>query len=249
MSDEMNKKVLQAKTDEKQLETLIKDHKNFILANAYKMTGHYVTENDDEWSVGLIAFHEAVRTFDEGKGDFHAFAALVIKRRMIDYLKSQAKYDGEWSVPPEMMSGEVDDDSPDKAIGLKLRERIADVSETEAEVFAEQSDIKDEIEAVQKILKEYGFSFFDLADCSPKADKTKKMCARAVAVLLTNAEVAEKMKSAKTLPVKDICEKSLVPRKILERHRKYIIAATEILNGEYPLLAEYMSYIRKELVT
>ena len=72
----------QAKADEKQLETLIKDHKNFILANAYKMTGHYVTENDDEWSVGLIAFHEAVRTFDEGKGDFHAFAALVIKRRI-----------------------------------------------------------------------------------------------------------------------------------------------------------------------
>jgi RNA polymerase sigma factor len=37
-----------------------------------------------------------------------------------------------------------------------------------------------------------------------------------------------------------------VPRKILERHRKYIIAAIEILSGEYPYLADYLRYIREE---
>jgi RNA polymerase sigma factor len=39
---------------------------------------------------------------------------------------------------------------------------------------------------------------------------------------------------------------SQVPRKILERHRKYIVAAIEILSGEYPYLAEYLRYIREE---
>ena len=38
-------------------------------------------------------------------------------------------------------------------------------------------------------------------------------------------------------------------RKILDRHRRYIIAAAEILSGEYPVLAEYLGYIRKALKT
>ena len=45
----------------------------------------------------------------------------------------------------------------------------------------------------------------------------------------------------------ELAKKAGVHKKILERHRKYIIAAAEILNGEYPLLAEYMNYIRKAL--
>jgi len=36
-----------------------------------------------------------------------------------------------------------------------------------------------------------------------------------------------------------------VPRKIIERHRKYIIAATEIVGGDYPHLSQYMSFIKR----
>jgi len=31
-----------------------------------------------------------------------------------------------------------------------------------------------------------------------------------------------------------------VPRKVLERHRKYIIAAVVILTGDYPGLTDYL---------
>ena len=57
------------------------------------------------------------------------------------------------------------------------------------------------------------------------------------------------MRETKALPVKEILAVSDVKKKILERHRKYIIVAAEILNGEYPLLAEYMNYIRKQMNT
>ena len=109
--------------------------------------------------------------------------------------------------------------------------------------------MRDEIEAVQQILQGYGFSFFDLTECSPKAEKTKRASAKAVAALLSNAELFQKLRQTKTLPMKELTEYSGVPRKILDRHRKYLIAAAEILNGEYPLLAEYMSFIRKAMVT
>ena len=48
--------------------------------------------------------------------------------------------------------------------------------------------------------------------------------------------------------MKELEKLSRIPRKILDRHRKYLIAAVEILHGEYPLLAEYMSYIRKAMI-
>ena len=33
---------------------------------------------------------------------------------------------------------------------------------------------------------------------------------------------------------------------LLDRHRKYLVMAVVILNGEYPMLAEYLRDIRKE---
>ena len=57
------------------------------------------------------------------------------------------------------------------------------------------------------------------------------------------------MRKNKALPMKELELASGVARKILDRHRRYIIAAAEILSGEYPVLAEYLGYIRKALKT
>ncbi len=38
-----------------------------------------------------------------------------------------------------------------------------------------------------------------------------------------------------------------LPRKIIERHRKYIIAGIEIISGNYPILSEYLKFVREEL--
>ena len=45
---------------------------------------------------------------------------------------------------------------------------------------------------------------------------------------------------------KEITDKTGVNKKILDRYRRYIIMAVIILNGEYPLLADYLKYVRKE---
>ena len=103
--------------------------------------------------------------------------------------------------------------------------------------------------AAQEILRPYGFSFFDLAESSPKAGKTKDACCKAVLALLKNEELLDKMRKNKALPMKELELASGVARKILDRHRRYIIAAAEILSGEYPVLAEYLGYIRKALKT
>ena len=100
---------------------------------------------------------------------------------------------------------------------------------------------------MQGILQLYGFSFFDLADASPKTEKTRKSCGQAVRTLIATAILMAQMRLKRLLPIKELSEASGVIRKILERHRKYIIAAAEILDGDFPILAGYMAFIKKEL--
>ena len=126
-----------------------------------------------------------------------------------------------------------------------MQEHITSTSLSEnAEQRAEQ--IREEISEMQEILHEYGFSFFDLAENSPKAGKTKKSCGRAIRTLIASAVLMAFMRLKRLLPIKELCEKSGVIRKIIERHRKYIIASAEILDGDFPTLASYLKSIKED---
>ncbi len=245
----MNIHISEIKKDESLYSQFIEDHKRFILASACKAVGHFVTESDDAYSVALIAFHEAADSYEENKGDFHAFAALVIKRRIYDHIKSEARFNHEIAVDPGAMDGDVEDETSETAIHLEVRKKEAQLSDEYTENRPGTNSMRDEIDAVQQIFRKYGFSFSDLKACSPKAEKTKKACAQAVIILLKNEELFTKMRSQKMLPIKEIREICAIPRKILDRHRKFIIASAEIMKGEYPLLGEYMRYVRNMMET
>ena len=231
--------VAEARKNDQLREQFIQQNKKFILGCAYKAVKHFVTESDDEWSVALIAFNEAIDAYEDGKGSFEGFASLVIKRRLVDHIRSEARFSGEISTEPYVMDGDLDEEDP-TAFQMEVRKKAGELSVEDIGSLT----IKDEIEAVQEVLKGYGFSFFDLTECSPKAEKTKKSCAVVMRVLLERKDLIEKMRSNHTLPIKELCEMSKVPRKILERHRRYIIAAAEILKGDYPLLSEYLKSMK-----
>lgn len=109
-----------------------------------------------------------------------------------------------------------------------------------------ENNLRMEIHTISEVLREYGFSFFDLVDCSPKSYKTKKYCGKAVAYLLENIITFHALRNSKQLPIKVIEKGTKIPRKVLERHRKYIITAAEILNGDFPNLEEYLVDMKEE---
>lgn len=239
--NDLEQNVMKAKEDENALADLIEANRAFILRCAAETTHRYITDSDDEWSIALLAFSEAVRDFEGGKGSFHGLAAIVIKRRILDYLRSQSRYD-ELSVTPDAFDGSLDDDT---AVGVELavQRRMGEEAADAADDTAERA--RAEIAEMQEILHGYGFSFFDLAESSPKADKTKRSCGVAIRTLIASVVLLAKMRLAHLLPIKDLSAESGVVRKILERHRKYIIAGAEILDGDFPILAGYLSYVKE----
>lgn len=163
---------------------------------------------------------------------------MVIRRRIFDYISGRQKYNNEILAAPEVFASGPLDESEQPALQAAVAKKIA---------VSDSNDIALEIEAANGLFANYGFNFFDLAACSPKAEKTKTACAKAAVCVLENAALLKSMKTTHALPIKLISEITQVPRKILDRHRRYIIAAVEILSGDYPALARYMRFIRKEM--
>ena len=84
----------------------------------------------------------------------------------------------------------------------------------------------------------------DLADCSPKAEKTKKQCALACIFMLDNPMLVENLASTKQFPLKLF--------KITAMYPENIGAASKILNSrsrdivrEFPYMKEYLRYIEE----
>jgi RNA polymerase sigma factor len=229
----------QAAQDEEARARLIQVCDRFILKTVFRCTHRYVRKSDDEWSVALIAFSNAIDTYNPQKGGFFAYAELVMRSRLADYRRSQSKYAMELDVSPAVFSGEVEQDEAYSPMQAMLLKRTA---------VEESTDLKYEILAANDIFRRYGFTFFDLAQCSPKSAKTRQHCAEAVIYMLRHPALKRRLRESKQLPLRALCANTGVPRKLLERHRKYIIAAIEIFDGDYPCLREYMRFIRRRAI-
>ncbi len=213
------KTITEAKKDDRSMEDFIGLHEAFILKSASKASRRFVSKSDDEWSVSLSAFTEAMDKYDSDKGGFLTYASVIIRSRLIDWFRINGRQSSDLHTEDMYIEKE------DKGYN---------------------DDLRLEIYALGETLDKYGISFVDIADNSPKAGKTRESCRTILRYLLDNPILVAEIRRTGSLPLK-ILENNLdLPRKIMERHRKYIIAAMEILTGDYPYLSEYLRYVREE---
>ena len=234
-----NQEALLAAGDASKREAFLAVQEQHILRLAGKISGHMLTKSDDEWSIALSAVDEALDRYKEGAGDFWSFASVVIKSRLNDYYRRDTRYAQELSVRPEAFDNQVEPEEADYALQQEIESAAL-----AADGSGEQEILREEIEALGDELKELGISFFDLAEASPKSSGTRKSCALAVAGLFLPPPLIEQLRRTGTLPGKELKRRVGVSGKLLDRHRKYLIAAAYILSGEYPALSDYLRPVR-----
>ncbi|MCX8131222.1 MAG: RNA polymerase sigma factor SigI [Clostridia bacterium] len=226
----INERVEKIKNNEDEINKLVEDYKPFIASCVEKVTGRYVRYGeDDELSIALMAFVEAVKSHDSAKGNFLTFSQNVIKRRLIDYYRKEKRHTNVISLT------EYYNDEDDSVVDLSAGEAIENFTREEISEYRrlELQQLKDELLA-------WDISFVQLAEASPKHDKTRKMYKDIVRFLLTEPELIKLIKQKKYIPIAEI-EKSLdIPRKKIERARKYIIAVIIISTGDYQYIRDYL---------
>ena len=221
-------------------EDFIRQQEQLILKTASRASYRYITKSDDEWSVALCAFSEAIDRYHPDRGDFVPFSRMLMKRALIDYHRSTVPHLTEISTSPFVLEGLNDaeeTDDLDKSVYLAVVEQSQEAAD---------KSLHEEILAANELLQKYGFRFFDLTECSPQQEKTKLECARVIRSVLSQPDVYRKLEQKRKLPIREIAASSGVSRKTLDRYRKYIIMAVLILHGDYPRIADYLKFVWKE---
>lgn len=209
---------------------LIMKYKPFIAKTVSSVCKRYIDESDDEFSIGLIAFNEAIEKYSVDKGSsLLSFAELLIKRRVIDFIRKEARV--------KTVTLVAANDYGDENAQSKIE---SDLSIEEFEKQVEQEHRKEEITHFQRVLTEFGLSFSDLLEHSPKHADARQNAMIVANTLVKEDDLKRILFEKKQLPIKQLESKVEVSRKTIERNRKYIIAMAIILVGDYVYLKDYI---------
>ena len=232
----INERVMSIKLNRDKKDAFIEEYKPFIAATVGKVTGRYVSYGyDEELSIGLMAFDEAIVNYDQEKGSFLSFARNIIGKRLIDYYRKEKKHQAVTYIS-EYATGE--------AAGEEVFEYVIAASEAESKYCMEEINQlrRQEIVQLNQELSVWGLGFSDVAKSSPKHTNTKSSYLDIVKYIIDRPELVARIKEKKYLPVADIEEGLKLPRKTIERARNYVIAAMIILTGDYYCIREFIDW-------
>ncbi len=209
---------------------LIKKYQPFIAKTVSSVCKRYIDETDDEFSIGLIAFNEAIEKYSVDKGSsLLSFAELLIKRRVIDYIRKEARV--------KTVTLVAANDNGEENVQSKIE---SDLSIDDYEKKIQQEHRKEEIIHFQKVLIEFGLTFSELVENSPKHADARQNAMLVAKTLVEEEGLIQVLFDKKQLPIKQLEAKVDVSRKTIERNRKYIIAMAIILVGDYLYLKDYI---------
>ncbi len=224
---EMAALVEKAKHDKQIRDSVIAKYAPFILKTASDFSNRFIKAGvDEEYSISLMAFNEAIDSYDCTKGvSFFAFARVVIRRRLMDYCSKKNRTGSEVSIQM------LEEQNPHIEYSISL-DRYKQTTEQEFR--------KMEIEDYQRALKEFNISFDSLVDDAPKKMDARKRAMETARIIADCPEYISHLMKTKQLPLAGIVGKTSLSRKTLERNRKYIIAIVLILSGDYSYLKDYI---------
>ncbi|MTI81307.1 MAG: RNA polymerase sigma factor SigI [Firmicutes bacterium] len=169
---------------------------------------------DDELSVSLIAFDEAINRYSKEKQiPFMAYARLVIKSRLKDLFRKEAKHKTvslEQNAYPESEKlhspAEANQAWENHLNEIAARERQEEISE------------------FGKLLKQYGLSYEELVSAAPKHSDTRETLIYSAWQLANDLQLMNQLLSKKRMPISELSLLTGLKRKNLERGRRYIVA-------------------------
>jgi RNA polymerase sigma factor len=211
-------------------EELILSHKSFVF--------HYTSfickrkldpANDDELSIALIAFNNAIDKFEAGRGrSFQGFARLLIRNSLIDYFRKQME-------------------SLDVSLSFTGTEGKAVSREEEVSFLAHRRETEErerayEMQLLDEELAAFGLNLNLLPKFSPKHNETRQYLKAAAQKISSSADMVNKLYRDRKLPFSEIQLLTGVPRKSLVRWKHYLLTLVIILTDpDLEMLAAYIT--------
>src|SRR5699024_3668157 len=180
-------------------------------------------------SIGLFAFNEAIFKYTPERGSsFLSFANLVVKRKVIDYIRQLKQYPKTESFNEQF--GEEQMENPLEIAAVRERYR----KEQDALL------LRDELKDFQLKLKPFKISLSALTKVAPKHKDSRESAIQNAQILYDDPELYSYVCKKKKLPLQGLSKKVTVSKKTLERNRKFILAVFIVLKENYLFLKDYL---------
>lgn len=222
MADTLEARVLLAKHSYKELELLLTEYRPFIISAVLSVCP---TGGDDAFQTGFIAFTLAVKLYEEKSGSFLALAKTIIKRKVVDLIRKEKNV------------------KEDAVLDSSQKESEDAVQLASAQVYrvnTENEERREEILLLTSELSKWSISFSQLSKASPRHKSTKSACRTIIYEMVNNEKLLAMFKNDRKLPVMELMRKTGIKRKLIEDHRRYIVAAIIIHTGDFPYMREYI---------
>ncbi|MFD2630259.1 RNA polymerase sigma factor SigI [Oceanobacillus kapialis] len=209
---------------------LLKTYQPFIAKCVSEVCKRYIDpEKDDEFSIGLSAFNEAMMSYASNKGSsFLSFAKLVVKRKVIDYIRYMKKRPASISLDETFDAEQMDNPLEISAVKKRYQE--------EQDAWHRREEILD----YKEKLKAYKLTLDELTEASPKHRDARDSAVKTARTLFEDSELRSFVFHKKKLPIKQLVRKVNVSKKTIERNRKFILAVFIVLAEDYLYLKEYL---------
>lgn len=223
--------MIQNKESEHAESELIDQYIPFIRKVTSGVCKRYINiTKDDEFSIAMIAFSEAIHKYSSDKGSsFLSFASLVIRRRVIDYIRLEQR-------KTTYLSLDYKDDDRENM------ENIAEVSASYQEYNqqVESEHRREEIQHFQERLSSFEIQLTEIVEQCPKHSDARINMVEIAKTIVDHDSLLKILMQKKRLPVKQLMEHISMSRKTIERNRKYIIALVIVLLEDYQYLKDYL---------
>ena len=219
--DELTELVLRAKNNDDEINLLIQKYKPFIASELSKVKNKSVDSSDELMTTGMLAFAEAVKSYNQDKGAFITLAKTIIRQRVIDhYRKEKSNF--------SYNTMDVDEFEMDaKSINI----------------YHTQIEKEKRVEVIHEYKEElscWNIDFIELTKASPKSKKLKDLYKEMGRYIYNNFEILDDVKKNKRLPIQILSEVYSINRKKIERGRSFIIACIVLMDPKFKCLSDYV---------
>jgi len=229
----LDERAITAKDSAAETEKLIIEFKPFLRSRVARYCARFDEHTrEDFFSSAMIAFHEAIQSYDGSKGHFFPFADRVVCARIIDHIRKLSRHEGK----TVSMDWEDDDEGQQSAQGAA----ISKISMQDYNEGRRRERLAEEIEHFKSDIGSWGLTMDDLVKGSPKHKELRGTYNKIISSVIANADIMQTIRLKKYFPIKSISEITGLPQKKLERARIYVLTALIIKTGDYDLLSDYI---------
>ena len=123
---------------------------------------------------------------------------------------------------------------------------IEDVSDGLMEEYGLRQASQQEIQEFGAQLAQFGLTFSQVADNSPKQARTLTACHRVLDYARQTPHLLDRFLETQRLPIKELSQGAGVDKKTIERHRAYLVAILLAFTNGYEIIRGHLQFMKRK---